>query len=127
LSEGELGLDTTNNRFKIGDGVNTWDNIEFSQYTNKAETFSDSVTIATTDWTGSVAPFIVTKTVTGILQTDTPFVDLDLSAAPIGDVEDIQQAWTFVYRVEASATNELKFYATDEPTEDLVVQIKVVR
>jgi len=127
LSEGEFGLDLTNQRFKIGDGVNTWDNIEFAQYTNKAETFSDSVTIATTDWTGSEAPYIVTKTVTGVLDTDTPFVDLDLSNVSFGNVENTLQAWSLVYRVETSALNEMKFYASEIPSEDLAINIKVVR
>lgn len=29
LSEGEIGIDITNNRIKIGDGVTTWNNLAY--------------------------------------------------------------------------------------------------
>jgi len=80
----------------------------------------------TTDWTGT-DPYVATKTVSGILSTDAPIVDIDLSSVTFADVADTQSDWALVYRVEASADDEVKFYATDEPTEDLDVQIKVVR
>ena len=80
----------------------------------------------TTDWVGS-EPSVATMTVAGILGSDTPIVDIDLSNVSFSDVADTQSDWALVYRVEASADDEVKFYATDEPTEDLDVQIKVVR
>ena len=66
-------------------------------------------------------------TVSGILSSDRPVVDLDLSGVAFADVEDVQADWGLVYRVEASDDDELKFYATEEPTEEFPVQIKVVR
>ena len=30
LADGEIGYDKTNNKFKIGNGVDVWDDIEFS-------------------------------------------------------------------------------------------------
>jgi len=80
----------------------------------------------TSDWTGS-GPYIATKTVTGLLSTDTPIVDIDLSGATYADVPDIVAEWATVYRVEASAANTLKVYATAEPTKSFSLQIKVVR
>jgi hypothetical protein len=136
LSEGELGLDTTNERFKIGNGVDGWNAIDFAQYTNKAETFSDTVTLAgsdgTSDWavetTGTwEGLYTTTKTVTGVLTTDTPFIDLDLSGANATTILDIQTDFSKVLRVEVSANNQLKFYAGEEPTLDLPLNIKVVR
>ena len=136
LSEGELGLDLTNDRFKIGDGVNTWDNLEFAQYTNKAETFSATTTIAgseaTSDWVLQTAgdwinDYIATKTVSGLLTTDTPFIELDLSSATSTTSTDIQLDFTKVFRVEVSAIDTLKFYSKGEPAKDLTLQIKVVR
>jgi hypothetical protein len=85
-----------------------------------------STTIADTDWTGS-GPYIATKTVTGIASTDRPIADLDLSAVSFADVEDKQADWALIYRVEASGTNEIKFYAINEPTQSLVVQLGVVK
>jgi len=83
----------------------------------------------TSDWTQASGsdPWIATKTVAGILSTDHPIVDINLSAVTYADVPDVQNDWALVYRVEASDDDEIKFYATDEPTEDLDVQIKVVR
>lgn len=81
------------------------------------------------DWTQATAddPYIATKTVTGILATDSPIVDINLSSVAFADVEAVQGDFALVYRVEASADNEIKFYALDEPVEDFTIQIQVVR
>ena len=80
----------------------------------------------TSDWAGS-DPFIATITVAGIKATDRPIVDLDLSSVAFADVEDVQADWALVYRVEASGDDEIKLYATEEPTKDFALTIKVVR
>jgi hypothetical protein len=95
--------------------------------TGDADVFFFTTTIADTDWTGSEAPYTAVKTVSGILSTDRPILDLDLSAVAIGNVAAKQADWALVYRAAATDTNEISFFATDEPTESLVVQIKVVR
>ena len=93
--------------------------------------FSTTITgsNASSDWTQATGsdPYIATMTVTGILSTDTPVVDINLSSVTYADVPDVQNSWALVYRVEASADDEVKFYATNEPVEDLTVQIQVVR
>jgi hypothetical protein len=136
LSEGELGLDTTNERFKIGNGVDGWNAIDFAQYTTKAETFLATTTLAgsdgTTDWDEELSGtweglFTTTKTVNGIITTDTPLIDLDLSGANATNIVDIQQDFSKLLRVEIIANNQLKFYAFEEPVFDLVLNIKVVR
>ena len=140
LSEGELGLDTTNNRFKIGDGVSTWDNIEFSQYTNKAETFTEDLTLLgseTTDPNGSdwsqessgdwEGIWTTSQTVTGILSTDTPFVELDLSNATGASFPDLFNSYVLIFRAEVTGLDTIKFYALLEPELDLPIIIKVVR
>jgi hypothetical protein len=80
----------------------------------------------TTDWTGS-DPYTAAMTVSGILSTDVPVVDINLSSVAFADVSAVQSDWALVYRVAATADDEVTFYATAEPTEDLIVQIKVVR
>ena len=132
LSEGEFGLDLTNQRFKIGDGVNTWNNIDSAQYTNKAETFSETLTVSTGDWVEQTTGdwdgvFIATKTVTGIISNDTPFVDLDLSGLTAANFAPVQNAFINVFRVEVSANNEMKFYSSSLPVYNFPLQIKVVR
>jgi len=96
----------------------------------KAETDIYTATVigsdGTSDWTGS-DPSVATITVSGILSTDVPIVDIDLSGVAFADVEDFQADWALVYRVEASGDNELKLYATEEPTKDFDLTIKVVR
>lgn len=84
-----------------------------------------STSIATGDWTGS-GPYTAAKTVSGILSTDVPFFDLDLSAVAFGDVSAKQADWAQVYRAVTSA-DTVTFYALTQPTETLAVSIKVVR
>jgi hypothetical protein len=84
-----------------------------------------SVTLAPGDWTGS-DPSTAAKTVSGILSTDTPILDLDLSSVLFAEVADVQSDWGLVYRAATSA-NTITFYATDTPTESLPIQIQVVR
>jgi hypothetical protein len=95
--------------------------------TNVSRIFTSSV--ATGDWSQASGsdPWIATKAVTGILSTDVPIVDLDLSSVAFGSVGDVQADWALVYRVEASGSNEVKLYATDKPTATLPIQLKVVR
>jgi hypothetical protein len=136
LSEGELGLDTTNERFKIGNGTDTWNAIDNAQYTNKAETFIATTTLAgsdgTSDWavetTGTwEGVFTTTKTVSGILTTDTPIVDLDLSNANSSTYNAITDDFALIFRGEITTLNTIKFYAKAEPSKDLLLKIKVVR
>ena len=136
LSAGEFGLDTTNQRFKIGDGVTAWNSIEFSQYTNKAETFLATTTLAgsdgTSDWSQESGGdwdgiWTVTKTVSGILTTDTPIVDLDLSSATASTFNAIQTDFNNIFRVEIPTNNNVKFYSIENPTNNLVINLKVVR
>lgn len=83
----------------------------------------------TSDWTQATGsdPWIATMTVSGILSTDVPIVDIDLSSVTYADVSDVQADWALVYRVDASANDEIKLYATEQPTENFDIQIQVVR
>ncbi len=85
-----------------------------------------SATIATTDWSGS-DPVTAVKIVAGIASTDKPIIDLDMSGVAFADVQDVLDGWTLVYRIESSDTDELTFYALDTPTEDLTINIMVVK
>lgn len=78
-----------------------------------------------TTWSGSTAPFSKAQTVTGILATDTPIIDIIMSGTYATDEERIE-AWGYIYRAVTSA-NTITFYATEKPTVELPLQIKVVR
>jgi len=49
-----------------------------------------TATIAIASWTGTAAPFSKAVTVSGILSTDRPIIDLDLSSATYSDIADIE-------------------------------------
>jgi hypothetical protein len=77
-------------------------------------------------WTGS-GPYTNVITVTGLLATDSPIVDINLSSVTYADVPDVQSDWGLVYRVAATAANQLTLYATDTPTKNFTLTVKVVR
>lgn len=88
-----------------------------------------SFTIAAADtWTDQTGYFTLAKTVSGVLATDTPILDLDLSAATLANIADIQTAWGTIYRAVTS-TDTITLYALESPVfpEDTVVKVKVVR
>jgi hypothetical protein len=84
-----------------------------------------TATITTASWTGTVSPFTNDTTVSGILATDTPIIDIVLTGT-FADDEDIIEAWGGVYRAVTTA-DVVTFSATDLPTVDLPIQLKVVR
>jgi hypothetical protein len=93
---------------------------------SKATTTNYTGTLASTSWTGASAPFTKAVTVSGILSTDTPIIDLDLSSASYGDVATIQEKWGKIYRAVTSS-NTITFYATEVPTINIPFMAKVVR
>lgn len=82
-------------------------------------------TTLSTVWTGTEAPFTKTQTVTGLLATDTPIVDVVMSGTFATD-EARQEAWAGIYRI-TTADNAITLYATEKPAVELPIQIKVVR
>lgn len=86
---------------------------------------SYTATLPYTSWTGSSAPYSKAVTVSGILSTDTPIIDVVLSGVYNTDIT-IQDSWTVIYRAVTSE-NTITFYATSVPNVDIPIQIKVVR
>ena len=83
-----------------------------------------NVTLDTT-WSGTSAPFSKTVTVSGILSTDTPIIDVVMSGTYSTDEARIE-AWGYIYRA-VTANGSITFYATEKPTVSLPIQIRVVR
>jgi hypothetical protein len=97
--------------------------------TGDADVFFFTTTIAAADtWTTETGYFTLTKTVTDILVTDEPIVDIDLSNADLEDIDGIQAAWSTIYFIETK-NNEVVFYSLEDPdfTANTVVKFKVVR
>ena len=78
-----------------------------------------------TSWSGSSAPYTKTISVSGILPTDVPFIDIVMSGTYATDTAR-QEAWGYIYRA-VTANGSITFYATEKPTVSLPIQIKVVR
>ena len=70
-----------------------------------------------TTWQGSEAPYTKTQTVTGLLATDTPIVDVVMSGTFATD-EARQEAWAGIYRI-TTADNAITLYATEKPAVEL--------
>ena len=90
----------------------------------KATTATYTATLNTT-WTGTAAPFTKAQTVTGILATDNPIIDVEMSGTYATD-EARAKAWGHIYRAVTTA-NTVTFYAKEKPTVELPIQLKVVR
>ena len=90
-----------------------------------AKTDTLTATLPYTSWTGSSAPFSKAITVTGILSTDYPNFDVELSGTYATDITR-KDEWAKVYGWVTS-TNTITFYATEVPSVDLPLIIKVVR
>lgn len=100
------------------------ENIETS-LVKKATTTSYTGTFSSSGWS-STAPYTQSITVDGILVTDNPFVDIDLSN--VSDGSAVTEAWNCVSRVTASANDTITVYCYEEkPTVDIPIILKVVR
>jgi hypothetical protein len=95
------------------------------QLNDKASVSTYSATIESTSWTGSSAPFSKAVTVTGILSTDTPILDLVLTGTFATD-QTMLENWAKIYRAVTSA-DTITFYATEVPSANITIQAKVVR
>ena len=85
-----------------------------------------TATVTTANWTGA-NPHTATITVTGLLATDRPLVDVNLSGVAFAQVENVQREWGLVYRAEASAANQLRLYATKQPSVNFALIVQAVR
>lgn len=84
-----------------------------------------SATLEDSDWQSTQAPFTQEISITGLLATDTPVIDVVMSGTYATD-EARQEAWGMVYRAVTSV-NKLTVYATDKPEVSIPIQLKVVR
>lgn len=99
-----------------------------NHYHNYATTATYSGTLTSGGWSNS-APYSQTVTVSGILATDTPFADVNMSSASTGDAgNNLIEAWSFVGRITVTADNTIVAYCYDEkPTINIPFVLKVVR
>lgn len=82
-------------------------------------------TLAAADWKPTAAPMKQEVTVTGLLATDEPFIDL-VPDASFETAEKQIESFGVIYRAVAGA-DKLTLYATDTPDVAVPVRIKAVR
>ena len=82
-------------------------------------------TTLNTTWSGSAAPYTKVQTISGILATDTPIIDL-VPSATFADATKQEDAWANVYRA-VTAANQITFYAKAKPTVSIPLQIRCIR
>ena len=83
-----------------------------------------TATVAT-GWSGSAAPYTKATTISGLLASDNPIIDL-VPSSTYATAEKQIEAWGYVYKAVITA-NTLTLYATEKPTVSLPIQLKVVR
>ena len=79
-----------------------------------------------TSWSGSAAPYTQNITVSGILASDTPIVDVDLSSTAYANKNAVLEAYAKVYRI-TTAANSITVYADEKTTTSIPIQLKVIR
>lgn len=90
-----------------------------------SDVFYSSATLSSENWTGNTAPYSYELSVNGVLSSDKPVIDVVMSGTYSTDTA-INEAWQYIYRAVAS-TNAIVFYADEQPSVDLPVQIMCVR
>lgn len=85
---------------------------------------SYTATIPASGWAGSAAPYTCDVTVTGLLAVDMPIVDI-IPSATYATAETQIEAYGHIYRM-VTQENKIVAYATDKPTVDIPIQVKVV-
>lgn len=86
-----------------------------------------TATLTASGWAGTAAPYTQEATVAGILASDTPFVDVDMSGlTSADDMTAAQDAFGLILKATAGA-GKITFAASDKPDAVLTVKIKVVR
>ena len=92
-----------------------------------ARTARYSATFTAAGWSAS-APYTQTASAAGVLATDDPFVDVDMSGAS-GSAQGaaLTEAWGFVGRVTAGSGKITAYCYEEKPAVNLPVILKVVR
>ena len=78
-----------------------------------------------TSWSGSKAPYTQNVTVSGILSTDRPILDMVCSGTYATD-QSREEGWLNIYRA-VTAANRITFYAHEKPTVSIPFYAQVTR
>ena len=90
-----------------------------------AKLYSYTATLLSTGWTGEASPYSQTVTVTGMLATDKPIVDIVQTGTETTD-KPMREAWTNITRI-TTAAGSITAYADSKPGVNLPIQMEVLR
>lgn len=97
-----------------------------AEVSKKAETDSYSATFSDDEWIYDDKFYMQSVTVPGVLSSDNPLVDINLS--DVSDHTSVIENWTLVGRVVVTADNRVVAYCyEDKPEIDIPIILKVVR
>lgn len=82
-----------------------------------------TATIPASGWS-SASPSSVTVSVSGVMATDTPIIDANITAS--ASVESQSEAYSLVYRA-VPGDGSIVFYAKEKPTVDIPIKILCIR
>ena len=122
LNKANLLTDETAARFGLTDDPTV--NDAFSMTAVKPAYFSAA--LSATAWSGSTAPYTQTVTVTGLLSTDRPIVDVALTGTAETDTA-ILEAWGLVSRITTAENSITAVCYEDKPEVDIPIQMEVIR
>lgn len=129
MRDGVTGIDTSVMQSQFNAILNDLEDNLQAVYdgVTKVNVTEYSATLTVAGWTGSAAPYTQEATVTGILASDTPFVDVDMSGLTTADdMAAAQDAFGLILKATAGA-GKITFAASAKPETALTVKIKVVR
>ena len=79
----------------------------------------------TTNWVGSTAPYTQIISITGILESSTPIVDVVLDSNTATAKSQLE-AWNYVSKIETRENSITITCLEDKPTVAIPIQVKVV-
>lgn len=129
MRDGVTGIDTSVMQSQFSAILNDLEDNLQAVYdgVTKVNVTEYSATLTVAGWTGTAAPYTQEATVAGILASDTPFVDVDMSGlTTTDDMTAAQDAFGLILKATAGA-GKITFAASDKPETALTIKIKVVR
>lgn len=90
-----------------------------------SQTFT--ATIPTDGWTAYQNYYVYTTTINGLLASDAPIVDLNLSGKNGEELVSLTEAWGNVLRAGVNSSGQFYIYFSEAPTVDIPIKIMVVR
>lgn len=121
---GKAASGHTHTASDVGAIANTSGSVGAANIASGAVSASYPATISTS-WTGSEAPYTQTITVSGILASDTPFVDM-VPDSIYATAQAQEEAWSKIYRI-VTTDDTITVYAHEKTSVSVPIKMVVIR